>query len=383
MRRPVEFFRHTLGEAELASVRQTIESVFLTLGPRVGEFERRLAEYLGVEHVIGVTNCSQALILALRVLGIGPGHEVITTPMTFVSTPNAPLHVGATPVFADIDPRTGLIDPARVEAAITPRTRAIIAVGLYGQLADLPALRAIADRHGLALIDDAAHSLEAMRDGARTGQLADLTAMSFYATKNLTCGDGGALAVRDGRFSAELRRLRNHGVTKDAASRYGVRYAHWDMVELGYKAAMTDLDAALLLPQFDRIDAQRERRAALVERYERELASVAEVELVGRSGRSAHHLFTTLVPADLRDAVLAGLGERAIGCAVNYRSVHTLSYYRERFGHARDAFPHAALFGERTVTLPLWPDLPLDDVSVVVRALADARASRSSATDSR
>jgi dTDP-4-amino-4,6-dideoxygalactose transaminase len=370
--RPVEFFRHTLGAAELASVQQTLDSVFLTLGPRVAQFERRLADYLEVEHVVGLSSCSVALILALQVAGVGPGDEVITTPMTFVATPNAVLHVGATPVFADIEPATGLIDPTQVEAAITSRTRAIISVGLYGQLADLKALRSLADRHGLVLIDDAAHSLEARRDGIRAAQLADLTAFSFYATKNLTSGDGGALAIHDGALADQLRRLRNHGITKDAATRYGKRYRHWDMVELGHKAAMTDIEAALLLPQLERIEPQLQRRAALVERYERELRGLGDVKLVTHTGESAHHLFAILVPPQLRDAVLDGLGRREIGCTVNYRSVHTLSYYRQRFGFSAGALAAATDFGNRTLSLPLWPDLPPDDVSVVVNALAES-----------
>jgi dTDP-4-amino-4,6-dideoxygalactose transaminase len=370
--RPVEFFRHCLGEAEVESVKDTLASVFITLGPRVGELEQKLAQLLGVEDVVGVSSCSMALVLGLRVLGIGPGHEVITTPMTFVATPNAALQVGATPVFVDIDPATGLLDPGRVEAAITPRTRAILTVGLYGQMADLPELRSIADRHGLYLVDDAAHSLEAERDGVRTAELAELTAFSFYATKNLTSGDGGALAVRDRRLADELRRLRNHGITKDAATRYGQRYTHWDMLELGYKSPLTDIQAALLLPQLGRIEERRALRQALVERYERELGRDERVGLVARSGKSAHHLFAVLVPEGARDRVLEGLGARRIGCAVNYRSIHTLAYYRRTYGYAPDDFPHSRAFGERTVSLPLWPNLPPEDVTVVVDALGAA-----------
>jgi dTDP-4-amino-4,6-dideoxygalactose transaminase len=367
--RPVEFYRHCLGEAEFASVRETLSSIFITLGPRVGEFEQAFAEYLGIPHVIGLSSCSTAMVLALRALEIGPGDEVITTPMTFVATPNAALQVGATPIFADIDPRTGLIDPARVEAAITPRTKAILPVSLYGQLTDVRRLREIADRHGLYLIEDAAHAVETRQDGARTGSHSHAAAFSFYATKNLTCGDGGALAVHDEGLARRLKSLRNHGITKDAATRYGQAYTHWDMQELGYKAALTDVQASILLPQLSHLDARRDQRQALVERYERELAGHPQVQLVDRRGISAHHLFAVLVPAAIRDEVLAGLGRRRIGCAVNYRSVHTLAYFRERYGYARDAFPHAAEFGDRTITLPLWPNLPPDDVSVVVQAL--------------
>jgi dTDP-4-amino-4,6-dideoxygalactose transaminase len=361
-----------LGEEEFASVRETLGSIFITLGPRVGEFEQAFAEYLGVPHVVGLSSCSTAMVLALHALGVGPGDEVITTPMTFVATPNAALHVGATPVFADIDPRTGLIDPERVEAAITPRTKAILSVSLYGQLADVSRMRELADRHGLFLIEDAAHAVETRNHGARSGSHSHAAAFSFYATKNLTCGDGGALAVHDEALAKRLRSLRNHGITKDAATRYGQAYTHWDMQQLGFKAALTDVQASILLPQLRHLDARRAQRQALVERYERELRSHPHVQLVERSGVSAHHLFTVLVPAAIRDQVLRGLGQRRIGCAVNYRAVHTLSYFRDHFGFERDAFPHAAEFGDRTITLPLWPNLPPDDVTVVVRALDEA-----------
>jgi UDP-4-amino-4-deoxy-L-arabinose-oxoglutarate aminotransferase len=178
--------------------------------------------------------------------------------------------------------------------------------------------------------------------------------------------------VHDAALAAQLRSLRNHGITKDAATRHGRLYTHWDMVELGYKAALTDIQAALLWPQLERIQAQRERRAAVVERYQQQLRGHADIQLLARVGESAHHLFALLIPAELRDGVLAGLGRRRIGCGVNYRSVHTLEFYRERFGYQRAAFPQAADFGERTVSLPLWPDLPLDDVTVVVDALGES-----------
>lgn len=369
----VEFFRHSLGEAELASLRETVGSLFLTLGPRVGDFERRFAERLGVPEVIGTSSCTMSLLLTLRAMDIGPGDEVITTPMTFVATSNAILHTGATCVFADIDPKTGLLDPEAVAARITDRTKAIIVVHLYGQLADMPAFRALADRHDLWLVEDAAHAIESARDGVGTAALGDATCFSFYATKTITSGDGGAIAVHDRALAERLRRLRNHGVSKDAASRHGGLYQHWDMVELGYKAAMTDVEAAILIPQLERLDAQHARRSALVGRYE-ELLAEDDVTLIERSGTSGHHLFTVLVPPGLRDRVLLGLGARQIGCAVNYRSVHTLAYYVERFGYPRDAFPHAADFGERTVSLPLWPDMPTEAVEVVVCALREAIA---------
>lgn len=370
----IEFYVHDLGEAELASVRETIDSLFLTLGPKVARFEERFAGFLDLPHVVGVNSCTMALVLGLRALGVGPGDEVITTPLTFVATSNAILHVGATPVFADVERETGLLDPAAVEAAITPRTRAIIAVHLYGQLADMRALRAIADRHGIALVEDAAHAIEAERDGVRVGQLGDLTTFSFYATKTMACGDGGAVAVHDAGLASRLKQLRNHGISKDAASRHGGLYQHWDMVELGYKCAMTDLDAALLLPQIPRLWQRRDRRQALVERYEKALAGHDSIELVRRQGRSGHHLFTVQVPLGSRDLVLHGLGERNIGVAVNYRAVHTLRHYRERFGFRPEAFPNAWEIGERTISLPLHPKLTEAQVDRVVEALLETVA---------
>ena len=314
------------------------------------------------------------LALSLAAIDIQPGDEVITTPMTFVSTPNAALFHGAVPVFADVDPQTGIIDPAAVEAAITPRTKAVIVVHLYGQLADMRRLRAICDRHHLALVEDAAHAIEAENDGVRVGELGDLTVFSFYATKTMTSGDGGAIAARDPAIAERLRRLRNHGVSKDAASRHGGRYVHWDMVEFGYKAAMTDIEAALLLPQIERLWRRREIRQSLVERYEKGLRGHPGVDLLSWSGRSGHHLFTVLVPRGRRDAVLDGLGERGIGAAVNYRAVHTLKFYRDRFGHAGDAFPVAADIGERTISLPLHTQLTDREVDRVVASLDETLA---------
>jgi dTDP-4-amino-4,6-dideoxygalactose transaminase len=373
----IEFYQHDLGDAEVASVAKTLRSVFLTLGPRVADFEQAFAAYLGCPHVVGVSSCTMGLCMALEVLGVGAGDEVVTTPMTFISTPNAALFHGAVPVFADVDPKTGLIDPAAVEAAITPRTRAVIAVHLYGQLADMRRLRAVCDRRQIALVEDAAHAIEAERDGIRVAELGDATVFSFYATKTMTSGDGGAIAVRDPALADRLKKLRNHGVSRDAAARHGGRYQHWDMVELGYKAAMTDVEAALLLPQLARLDHRRDRRQAIVERYERALRGRSDVELMSWSGRSGHHLFTVLVPSKLRDRVLEGMGERGVGVAVNYRAVHTLTYYRERFGHARDAFPVAAEIGERTISLPLWPAMTEAQVDGALAALESTLASPS------
>lgn len=378
--RRVEFYRHDLGEEEIASLRETFASPFLTLGPRVGAFEQRLADALeqptrGTNsplprpRVVGVSSCTLGMHMVLHALGVGPGDEVVTTPMTYVSTPNAALYVGATPIFADVDPRTGLLDPESVASKITPRTKAILCVHLYGQMADVRALRALADAHGLALVEDAAHGFEAERDGLRPGTLGDAAVLSFYATKTITSGDGGAIITRREDLDTRLRRLRNHGTSKDAAARYGGSFQHWDMVELGFKGALTDVQAALLLPQIARAHRRRERREMIAERYRARFAGSPRIRMMDPVGLSAHHLVPVLVPPDQREHVLHGLTAAGIGCAVNYRAVHTLSYYRERFGLAEDSLPHAAAIGAATVSLPVWPDLALDDVDYVADTL--------------
>ncbi|MCS6899957.1 MAG: DegT/DnrJ/EryC1/StrS family aminotransferase [Myxococcales bacterium] len=374
IQRKVDFYRHDLGEAELDSLRETLGTTFLTLGPRVGVFERRLSEALGVPHVVGVSSCTLGLHMVLYAFGVGPGDEVITTPMSFISTPNAALYVGATPVFADVDPATGAIDPEDVVRKITGRTKAILCVHLYGQLCNVRELRTIADRYGLLLIEDAAHGFEAERDGLRPGTLGDAAVFSFYATKTLTSGDGGAVATSNPELDARLRRLRNHGVSKDAASRYGGAYQHWDMMELGFKGALTDIEASLLLPQLDRAEARRARRQAAVEHYEERLRGVEGVTLMRREGKSAHHLFPVLVPRGRREEILVKLGQAGIGCAINYRAIHTLTYYRERFRLPEEALPNAAEIGSRTISLPLWPGIPPEDVDYVCDRLIEAVA---------
>ncbi len=386
MNEKVEFFRHQLGDAESSSWRKVLDTLFLTLGPQVAAFESELASYLhrGREgsaplHGVGTSCCSLGLILALASFDIGPGDEVITTPMTFVSTTNAILHLGAKPVLVDVEPTTGLIDPAKVEKAITKRTRGILPVHLYGQLADMKALRAIADAHRLFVVEDSAHGIEMERDGVRPGDLGDCAVFSFYATKNLTSGDGGAIVTRDADRAARLKRIRNHGVSKAASERHGALYTHWDMLELGWKANLTDLDAALLRPQLTQMEERRARRQMLVERYESKLAPFVGSPsengvpwLVERRGRSTHHLFTLQTPVAKRDALLAELGKQGVGTAVNYRAIHLLSYLEKRLELPRGSFPIAEEIGDRTISLPLYPALTEAEVDTVSQRVARA-----------
>lgn len=367
----VEFYRHGLEQEEMEACLAALRSLFLTTGPSCARVEKSLARYLGVNEVVTVSSCTAGLELSLLALDIGPGDEVITTPMTFIATPNAILYSGATPVFVDVDPRTGNLDPALVEAAITARTKAIMPVHLYGVLCDLRALRAIADRHGLALISDCAHALEARRDGLASADLARIACYSFYATKNLTCGEGGAVAVHDPALAERLRTLRMHGMSRGAADRYHGPYHHWDMTELGKKANLSDINASLLLSQIPRLGDNLARREAIARRYEAAFAGLPGVDFprVPDGCVSGRHLFTIWVPR--RDQFLAALQDRGIGVAVNYRAVHLLSFYRQRFGFKPGDFPVAEAIGERTLSLPFYPGLTDAEVERVINAVGE------------
>jgi UDP-4-amino-4-deoxy-L-arabinose-oxoglutarate aminotransferase len=385
----VEFYRHQLGEDEASSWRRVLDTLFLTLGPQVAAFEQELGRYLArgradstAPHVVGTNACSTGLLIALRALDVGPGDEVITTPMTFAATANAILHLGATPRFVEVEALTGLIDPAAVRAAVGPKTVGILPVHLYGQLANMRALRAIADTNKLFIVEDAAHGVEMERDGVRPGDLSEAAVFSFYATKNLTCGDGGAVATRDARVADRLRRLRNHGVSKAATERHGNTYQHWDLTELGYKANLTDLDAALLRPQLAHLEDKRALREAVAVRYESQLreriadmrspvpAGLAVPWLIERRGRSSHHLFTIHARPGERDGLLQKLGAAGIGTAVNYRAIHLLTYLSELLGIPRGSLPIAEEMGDRTISLPMYPTLGHDEQDRVIEAVA-------------
>jgi UDP-4-amino-4-deoxy-L-arabinose-oxoglutarate aminotransferase len=309
--------------------------------------------------------------MALLVLGIGSGDEVITTPMSFVATATAILEAGATPVFVDVEADTGNLDAAQVEAAITPRTKAILPVHLYGLMCDMRALKAIADRHGLRLIEDAAHCIEGVRDEVRPGELSDAACFSFYATKNLTCGEGGAIAVNDDALAERLNLLRLHGMTRMAKESAREGYRHWDMVLMGWKYNMSNIEAALLLPQFERMEAKLARRHALADRYEQAFAGMDGIKVPCSRADSVHarHLFTVWCDGCARDDLMAHLHQERIGAVVNYRPIHLMSYFVGQYGYSRGDFPVAEWIGERTISLPFYPDMLLNDVDVVAEAV--------------
>ncbi len=367
----IEFYKHNIGPAEIASVTTVLESLFLSTGSVVRDFEDRFAAYLDAPHVVGLTSCTAALHLTLLAHGIGPGDEVVTTPMTFVATANAILHTGARPVFVDVEPETGNLDAGRIEAAITPRTRAILPVHLYGQMCDMRALRDIADRRGLVVIEDAAHALEARRDGVRVGQLSEAGCFSFYATKSITSGEGGAIVTSSAAVADQIRKLRLHGMDLSAADRYTKRYQHWDVEYCGWKYNMDNIQAALLIPQIGRIEEQWERRETISRRYEAEFSNLPGLAFpkVLPGSKSGRHLFTIWVAPERRDEILWKLQDEHIGVGVNYRAVHLLRYYRAAVGSTEGMFPVAEDIGQRTISLPLYPKLTDGEVDYVIETV--------------
>lgn len=369
----IEFFRHSIDGRDRERVNRVLKSVFLTTGAEVEEFERKFSEYTSLKYTVGLTSCTAALHLSLIALGIGPGDEVITTPMSFCATANAVLHSGARPVFVDVEEDTGNLNAELIESAINEKTKAIIPVHLYGQMCDMKRIRLIADRYNIRVIEDAAHAIEAQRDGIPAGHASDAACYSFYATKNITSGEGGAVATDDKNLADTLRMLRLHGIDRAAADRYTKRYQHWDMPVLGWKYNMDNIHAALLIGQLERIEELWHKRDRLSELYEQSLASVKDIRLLKTLPAVKHsrHLFTVLVPAEKRDSLLWSLQDRNIGVAVNYRPIHLLKYYRDSFGCREGDYPVAEDIGSRTISLPLYPSLKETEVRYVVKVLKE------------
>jgi dTDP-4-amino-4,6-dideoxygalactose transaminase len=362
--------------AEIDEVVTCLESGWIGTGPRVAQFERAFGAFKEAPHVAAVNSCTAALHLSLLAGGIGPGDEVVTTPLTFCATANAILHCGAIPVLADIDPATLNIDPARVQEKIGPRTRAILPVHFAGRPCDLDALERLARTHGLVLIEDCAHAVEAEFRGSKVGTVGDYGCFSFYVTKNVMTGEGGMVLARSAEAIAAIKRLALHGMSQDAWKRFSDDgYRHYEVVDAGFKYNMMDLQAALGLHQLARVEGGWQRRAEIWARYLRELSGLG----IGLPGppepgtRHAFHLFTIMIderPSGItRDGFLEQMTAHNIGVGVHYRALPEYAYYRERLGWDPEDVPHATRIGRQTVSLPLSPRLSDDDVGDVIEAV--------------
>lgn len=365
-----------IGEAEIAEVVATLRSGWIGTGPRVSRFENDFKVYKRAEHAIAVSSCTSALHLSMLAAGIRPGDEVITTAMTFCATVNAIIHAGGVPVLVDVDPSSMNMVPDRVEAAITARTRAIVAVHFAGRPCAMDSLGDIARRHDLRLIEDCAHAIESEQGGRPTGTFGDFGCFSFYATKNVVTGEGGMVLARDAEGAAAIRRLALHGMSEDAWKRYSDEgYRHYQVVEAGFKCNMTDLQAAIGIHQLARVESGWRRRADLWCRYDRELAGLplSLPPPPEPDTRHAFHLYTVLLDEArarlARDRFLDAMTAHNIGVGVHYLSVPEHPYYRQRYGWTPEAFPVAMRIGRTTVSLPLSAGLTDDDVTDVVTAV--------------
>jgi dTDP-4-amino-4,6-dideoxygalactose transaminase len=365
------------GPEEEAEVIAALRSGWVTMGPRVQRLEEAFRGLVGAPYALAVNSCTAALHLALVGLAIGPGDEVVTTPISFAATANVLLHVGAVPVFADVDPETLNLDPRAVAARITPRTKAILPVHLYGHPCDMDGLRELADRHGLVLIEDAAHAIEATYQNRRMGAGSAAAAFSFYATKNMTTGEGGMLVTWSEDLAERIEVLRSHGMSRGAWNRYGPEgFRHWDVLAPGYNYKLSDVLAAIGLAQLPKLEKFWVERRRLFHAYDRALADVPEIirPAVRPDVRSAYHLYNIRVRVEqlrwTRDQVMAAVQAENIGLGVHFRAIHLHPYYRDRFGFQRGLCPVAEAASDRLFSLPLYPGLTDTDLHDVVTALA-------------
>lgn len=367
-----------IGEAEIDEVVDSLRSGWLGTGPKVARFERAFAAYKGAEQAVAVNSCTAALHLSLLAADLGPGDEVITTPLTFCATVNAILHAGATPVLADVDPVTFNLNPAKVAECITPRTRAILPVHFAGRPCAMDPLMALAQQHDLRVIEDCAHAIESHYHGRPTGSFGDFGCFSFYVTKNVVTGEGGMILARRPEDAARLKTLALHGMSHDAWRRFSDSgYRHYQVVECGFKYNMMDLQAAIGLHQLARVEASWLRRRAIWDRYQAAFADLPVTRPADPEPdtRHAHHLYTLLIDAArcgcARDAFLEHMTAQRIGVGVHYLSLPEHPYYQQRLGWRPEDTPHAWRIGQQTVSLPLSPalsDADVDDVIAAVRA---------------
>lgn len=372
-----------IGEEEIAEVVDSLRSGWVTTGPKARRFEVDFADFLGGElDAVSVNSATAGLHLALEALGIGESDEVITTPYTFTATAEVVRYLGAHPVFVDIDPVTFNIDPNKIEAAITPRTKAIVPVHFAGLACDMEAILDVARRHGLKVVEDAAHALPTQYNGQLVGVLqSDAAVFSFYATKTITTGEGGMVVTRHPEVAARCRTMRLHGISRDAFDRYTSTKPvwHYEVVAPGFKYNLTDVAASLGIHQLKKAWHFQQRRAEMAGRYDRELA-VLPLSLPPHAlGGDVHawHLYVLRLDRSVgmgRNRFIEEMAERGVGCSVHFIPLHLHPYWRDTYNLKPDDFPHALKIYESAVSLPLYTKMTDSDQTRVIAAVKDILA---------
>ena len=370
------FSQPQLGEEEIESVVDCLRSGWLTSGIRVQEFERDFAAYVGCAHALAVNSCTSALHLGLEAVGVGPGDEVITCPMTFAATAAVVEHLGARPVLVDCEASTLNLDAALIEDRITPRTRAIVPIHFAGQACDMDAILAIGKAHGVAVVEDAAHALPTRYRGRMVGTLGDITCFSFYATKTVTTGEGGMAVTNRADYAERMRMMHLHGMSRDAWKRY-TQNGSWsyEILAAGFKYNLTDIAASIGLQQLRRADAFQARRLHIARAYGAALSDLPGLRLpeVGDEHGHAWHLYVVQVVPDAltvdRDTLIRELGAMNIGVSVHFIPLHLQPYYRHKYGYEPTDFPNAYAASQRILSLPIYPKMSDADVQDVIEAV--------------
>lgn len=367
-------------ESEIEEVIESMRSGWLGTGPKVSQFEEEFAQYKGLQGSLAaaVNSCTAALHVSLIASGIGAGDEVITTPMTFCATVNAIIHCGATPVLADIDPKTMNIDPEQISASITPQTKAILLVHFAGRPCEMDAIMDLAAQHNLMVIEDCAHSIETEYHGKKAGTIGDFGCFSFYVTKNVVTGEGGMILSTNEDVIARSKMLALHGMSKDAWKRYSDDgHVHYQVMEAGFKYNMMDLQAAIGLHQLRRVEENWRKRENVWQQYQEAFAGlpIGLPEEPEKNCRHAYHLYTLMIDSERvgisRDQFLNEMIQNNIGVGVHYLSLAEHLFYQQRFGWRPEMFPHAMKIGRETVSIPLSPSLSDKDVEDVISVVRE------------
>jgi len=374
----IPFHKPYITEDEVSGVLDSLRSGWITMGPKTMEFEKRFGEYIGARNAVSMNSCTACLHLALKMIDLQEGDEVIVPTITFTATAEVIAYFRAVPVLVDVDEETCNIDVTKIEEKITSRTKAIIAVHFAGQPCDMDEISDIADRHHLFVIEDAAHAVPAWYKGRAIGTIGDATCFSFYATKTLATGEGGMVTTGNDEWAERMRILRLHGISKDAWKRYTKEGSwYYEVIDAGYKYNMTDIQAALGLAQLSKVEWMCKRRSEIAEKYTESFQEYHEISLpaVKPDRKSAWHLYTLRLDPGLfsggRDRFIEELKGRGVSTSVHFIPLYRHPYYRNTYGYDPGDFPISEKIFERTVSLPLYPGMADEEIAWVTRSVAD------------